>query len=366
MYRNERPNCEEDERCIPAGNVPWERWQRNNTWCIHFPSQLGCCLKCHPLGYKSILCFLQEFLWDEEILTWTMCRRPPRLFELVIVLALFHCLLLCSCFQHGAPGYFCSGEKKKKKKIQLGRRSNWWCRLFPKHWCDRCSHDLLFVNTDPDVGPACSEIFASCCSASIRFHLVVHCHSSCSAVLLHRMKEEVSGASKARTTSRWSQSSGSKSTPPIRLYLSMWNQSSTVLCIGHVPAQRHSSPSKANSRNRCVGILGVNPLRILLNCSTVRQEWWVNTRWCPTLILVSVPLVFLGQGEMNSKDSYEACSKLSTAGFAVKWRRIGGQHKILLKKDMKNGHCWTYSFPAIIFNLTLAWLLWRWTGKRAL
>lgn len=258
------------------------------------------------------------------------------------------------------------GKNKKKKKIQLGRRSNWWCRLFPKHWCDRCSHDLLFVNTDPDVGPACSEIFASCCSASIRFHLVVHCHSSCSAVLLHRMKEEVSGASKARTTSRWSQSSGSKSTPPIRLYLSMWNQSSTVLCIGHVPAQRHSSPSKANSRNRCVGILGVNPLRILLNCSTVRQEWWVNTRWCPTLILVSVPLVFLGQGEMNSKDSYEACSKLSTAGFAVKWRRIGGQHKILLKKDMKIGHCWTYSFPAIIFNLTLAWLLWRWTGKRAL
>lgn len=77
--------------------------------------------------------------------------------------------------------------------------------------------------------------------------------------------------------------------------------------LGMLPAQRHSSPSKPNSGNHCVGILGVNPLRILLKCSAVRQEWWVNTRWWPTLILVSVPLVFLGQGEMNSKDSYEAC-----------------------------------------------------------
>lgn len=36
---------------------------------------------------------------------------------------------------------------------------------------------------------------------------------------------------------------------------------------------------------------------------------------------------------------------------------MGGQHKILLK-SVKNGHHWTYSFPAL--------LLWCWPGKGAL
>lgn len=158
----------------------------NNVWFIGFPGQLGYCIKHHPLYNKGILCFLQEILWYEEILTCTMCRRASELSELVIVPALFHCSFLCSFPVSDMGPQFISVQQKKR--IQLGRRSDGWCRLFPKHWCEHCSLDLLIVNTDPDVGPACCEMFASCCFASVRLHCVVHCHSSWSSVLCHPMK----------------------------------------------------------------------------------------------------------------------------------------------------------------------------------
>lgn len=94
----------------------WKGGSEKTAWFIDFPSQLGCCIECHPLGNKSILCFLQEVLWDKEILTWRMCRRPPRLSELVIVPALFHRLLLCSFPVYSMGPQFISVQEKIKLK----------------------------------------------------------------------------------------------------------------------------------------------------------------------------------------------------------------------------------------------------------
>lgn len=65
--------------------------------------------------------FLQEVIWDEEILTWTMCRRPPSLCELVIVPAFFHCSLLCSFPVSNIGPQFISLQGKEKKENPAGQ-----------------------------------------------------------------------------------------------------------------------------------------------------------------------------------------------------------------------------------------------------
>lgn len=303
IYTNVWLNCEEDYRDVfLLAMSHWKGGSGIMRVSLTLPANWDAVSNATHLVIKASCVFCRKFFGMRKF--WRgRCAEGPldclnwSLFRLYFIA--YFCV--ASQFPTWGPSLFMF--RKKRKKIQLGRRSNWWCRLLPKHWCEHCSHDLLFVNTDPDVGPACSEMFASCCSASIRFHLVIPCHSSRSAVLFHRVKEEVWGASKARTTSGLSQSLGSKSTSTGRhyLYIEMRAPQCPVLSTYLVKDTLH--PQKLIFTiavwESWVGIR----LGFYLKCSAVRQEWWVNTRWCPTLIFTSLPLVFLGQGEMNNKDS---------------------------------------------------------------
>lgn len=140
-------------------------------------------------------------------------------------------------------------------------------------------------------------------------------------------------ASKARTTSGGSQSSGSKSASTDRHYLYIEIRAPQCRVLGMYLVKDTLHPQKLIFTIAVWESWVWFHSRFYFQCSAVRQEWWVNTWWCPMLIVIAVPLMFLGQGEMNGNDSCEASSEPSTASFAVGWRSMGGQHKILPERE---------------------------------
>lgn len=157
------------------------------------------------------------------------------------------------------------------------------------------------------------------------------------------------GASKVRTTSRWSpvQTHIYHSPCPCEI------RAPRCLTLGTYPVEGTFHPQKWIFTTTVWESWVWIHSGFYLKCSAVRQEWRVNSRWWPTLILTSIPLVFRRQERWMANNP----AKLVHSQIlpALPW----GDAPWAWKMDIAGPMIFLRS------SLILALLLWHWMGKGA-